>query len=239
VGVAIIPPVLIEYDLKSDQVVRDDEGRCCRVGKGEVGLLIGPITERTVFEGYTDREATEKKVLRDVFKDGDAYFNTGDLIRQVDAGFAFGLKHYQFVDRVGDTFRWKGENCSTNEVGEIINGHPSVQACNVYGVQVPGTDGRAGMAALVLREGEELDTDAISDLINRNLAGYARPVFLRVVPELQLTGTFKMVKGDFREQAYHPDRCSDPVYVMKPGQDRYELLDEAFYRQLLAGESGY
>ncbi len=239
VGVAIIPPVLIEYDLKSDQVVRDDEGRCCRVGKGEVGLLIGPITERTVFEGYTDREATEKKVLRDVFKDGDAYFNTGDLIRQVDAGFAFGLKHYQFVDRVGDTFRWKGENCSTNEVGEIINGHPSVQACNVYGVQVPGTDGRAGMAALVLREGEELDADAISDLINRNLAGYARPVFLRVVPELQLTGTFKMVKGDFREQAYHPDRCSDPVYVMKPGQDRYELLDEAFYRQLLAGESGY
>lgn len=239
VGTAIVPPALIEYDVDADEIVRDENGRCKRVVKGETGLLIGPITTVTEFEGYTDKEATEKKVLRDVFKDGDAYFNTGDLIKTVDAGFAFGLKHYQFVDRVGDTFRWKGENCSTNEVGEIINRHPSVQVCNVYGVQILGTDGRAGMAAMVLREGCEFDVDGISDLINRDLAGYARPVFLRILPELQLTGTFKLMKGELREAAYHPDKCPDTVYVLKPGEDRYQLLDREFYERITAGEVGY
>jgi|TARA_Y100000310_G_scaffold228559_1_gene230840 citronellyl-CoA synthetase len=239
VGTAIVPPALIEYDLNADEIVRNEDGRCKRIGKGEVGLLIGSITRLTAFEGYTDEDATEKKILRNVFKDGDAYFNTGDLIREVDAGFAFGLKHYQFVDRVGDTFRWKGENCSTNEVGEIISRHPSVQVCNVYGVQVPGADGRAGMAALVLHDDQELDVNGISKLIQRDLASYARPVFLVVLPELQLTGTFKMVKSELRDAAYHPDRCSGSVYVLKAGSERYEPLHDAFYRQIMAGDAGY
>ncbi len=147
IGAAVTPPAIVQYDVAADEIVRDASGHCIRVEPGETGLLLGPITKSTEFVGYTDREATEKKILRGVFKPDDAYFNTGDLIRMIDAGFACGFKHYQFVDRVGDTFRWKGENCSTNEVGEIINGHDDVEVCNVYGVEVPGTDGRAGMAA--------------------------------------------------------------------------------------------
>ncbi len=239
VGTTIIPPSLIEYDVGSDTIVRDAAGWCKRVAKGEPGLLLGPITAASEFEGYTDKEATEKKILRNVFKEGDAYFNTGDLVKAVDAGFAFGMKHYQFVDRVGDTFRWKGENCSTNEVGEIINQHPSVQICNVYGVEIAGTDGRAGMAAIVLHEGQTFDSEAMSALIVRDLASYARPIFLRILQELPLTGTFKLQKGDLREAAYHPDKCSDEVYVLKPGRDRYEMLDEVYYEQIISGQTGY
>lgn len=239
IGAAIVPPSLVEYDVAADEIVRDENGFCKKVEPGQPGLLLGPITKTTEFVGYTDREATEKKILRNVFKEGDAYFNTGDLIKQVDAGFALGLKHYQFVDRVGDTFRWKGENCSTNEVGEIINGHPDIEVCNVYGVEVPGTDGRAGMAALLLKEGATFDSESVSALVKKDLAAYARPVFVRILPEQQLTGTFKLQKGDLREAAYHPDKCPDDLYVWKPGGEGYEKLDAEFYEKIKAGEAGY
>ena len=135
-------------------------------------MLLGKITEHTVFEGYTSSEDTEKKILRDAFEKGDAWFNTGDLMKTVDVGFSLGLPHYQFVDRVGDTFRWKSENVSTNEVGEIINGHPQVDFCNVYGVEIPKADGRAGMASLVLADGvEALDVKSFSAYVNEHLPG--------------------------------------------------------------------
>ena len=139
---------LVQYDVDADEIVKDDAGRCIRVASGEPGLLLAQINEEAAFEGYTNPEATERKILRNAFENGDAWFNTGDLLRTVDAGFTLGYPHYQFVDRVGDTFRWKSENVSTNEVGEIINGFGGIQFCNVYGVEVPGADGRAGMAAL-------------------------------------------------------------------------------------------
>jgi len=239
IGASIIPPTLVQYDVAKDEIVRDENGFCKKVEPGEPGLLLGPITKSTEFVGYTDREATENKILRNVFKQGDAYFNTGDLIRMVDAGFALGLKHFQFVDRVGDTFRWKGENCSTNEVGEIINGHPDIDVCNVYGVEVPGTDGRAGMAALVLRDGATFDAESVSKLVEKDLATYARPVFIRILQEQQLTGTFKLQKGDLREAAFHPNKVSDELYVWKPGASGYEKLDGEFYEKIMAGEAGY
>jgi citronellyl-CoA synthetase len=239
IGTAIIPPAMVEYDVGTDTIIRDDAGWCKRAANGEPGLLLGPITAASEFEGYTDKEATEKKILRNVFKQDDAYFNTGDLVKTVDAGFAFGFKHYQFVDRVGDTFRWKGENCSTNEVGEIINQHPSVQICNVYGVEITGTDGRAGMAAIVMHDGFEFDSVAISALVTRELASYARPIFLRILADLPLTGTFKLQKGDLREAAYHPDKCPDTIYVLKPGRSQYEVLDDSFYQQITSGQAGY
>ncbi len=238
IGASIVPPSLVQYDVAADEIVRDENGYCKKVEPGEPGLLLGPITKSTEFVGYTDREATEKKILRNVFKQGDAYFNTGDLIKMVDAGFACGMKHYQFVDRVGDTFRWKGENCSTNEVGEIINAHPDIEVCNVYGVEVPGTDGRAGMAALLLREGAEFDSSSVSALVQKDLANYARPVFIRILGEQQLTGTFKLQKGDLREAAFHPDKVSDDIYVWKPGSTSYEKLDLEFYGKIMAAEAG-
>ncbi len=239
IGAAIIPPSVVQYDVANDEIVRDADGYCKKVEPGQPGLLLGKITRATEFVGYTDREATEKKIVRDVFKPGDAYFNTGDLIRSVDKGFAMGLKHYQFVDRVDDTFRWKGENCSTNEVGEIINGHPDVEVCNVYGVEVPGTDGRAGMAALLLREGAVFDVDSISELVRKDLAAYARPVFIRILSEQQLTGTFKLQKGDLREAAYHTDKVTDDIYVWKPGGSGYEKMDAGFYDEIIAGNAGF
>ena len=239
IGTAIIPPSIVEYDVATDEIVRDENGFCKKVEPKQAGLLLGPITKSTEFVGYTDREATEKKILRNVFKQGDAYFNTGDLIRQVDAGFACGMKHYQFVDRVGDTFRWKGENCSTNEVGEIINGHPDIDVCNVYGVEVPGTDGRAGMAAILLKEGASLDIDGVSSLVQTELASYARPVFLRILQEQELTCTFKLQKGELREAAYHPDKVTDDLYVWKPGGSGYEKLDTDFYDKVVSGAAGY
>ena len=240
VGTSSIPHALVRYDVDADEVVRDARGRCIRVAKGEPGLLLGRISEQTAFEGYTSAEATEKKILRDVFDEGDAWFNTGDLMRTVDVGFALGLPHYQFVDRVGDTFRWKSENVSTNEVGEIINSHPQVAFCNVYGVEVPRADGRAGMAAIVLAEGvEALDTEDFSAHVNRELPPYARPVFLRIQREMDTTGTYKLVKSELRRQGYDPEEVKEPLYVMKPGATRYEPLERDYAKTILAGEAGY
>lgn len=238
VGFCAVKHAVIRYDVHEDTILRDARGLCQKAKKGEPGLFAIEISEKAAFDGYADREATEKKILRDVFRKGDRYFNTGDLLKQVDVGFAFGLPHYQFVDRVGDTYRWKGENVSTNEIGEILNGCEAVQYGNVYGVQIPGTDGRAGMAAVV-GTAEALDVDSISRHVMQHMPAYARPVFLRHIAEMDTTGTFKMKKGDLREQAYHPDRCSDPVYVMKPGASAYVPLDASFYEVLMTGKAGY
>ncbi len=240
VGMTSSRHALVRYDVDADEIVRDPHGRCIEVAPGEPGLLLGHINDDAVFEGYTSDEATEKKIVRGAFEDGDAWFNSGDLMRRIEAGFTLGFPHYQFVDRVGDTFRWKSENVSTNEVGEILNRFPQVRFSNVYGVAVPGADGRAGMAALTLEDGvAKLDLDALSDYVNRELPSYARPVFLRVLPDIDVTGTFKMVKGKLRDEAYDVDRVSDPLYVMKPGSERYEPLDREFAGAITRRHAGF
>ncbi|MFW6094067.1 MAG: long-chain-acyl-CoA synthetase [Pseudomonadota bacterium] len=240
VGMTSVSHALVKYDVDADEILRDEQGRCIPVGPGEPGLLLGEITEESVFEGYTNPQATEQKIVRNAFRDGDAWFNSGDLMKTVDVGFTLGYPHYQFVDRVGDTFRWKSENVSTNEVGEIINRFPQVRLCNVYGVKVPGADGRAGMAALTLEDGEgALDLAAFSEFVNRELPSYARPVFLRIEADIPVTGTFKLVKSRLREEGYDLDRVEDPLYVMKPGSNVYEPLDRAFATVIARGEAGY
>jgi citronellyl-CoA synthetase len=240
VGTTSLPAVLVKYDVDADEIVRDSKGHCIKVAKGEPGLLLGKITKGTQFEGYTDKADTEKKILRNAFKQGDAWFNTGDLMKTVDVGFAMGLPHYQFVDRVGDTFRWKSENVSTNEVGEIINKHPEVAFCNVYGVEIPKTDGRAGMAAIILADNvNALDVKSFSAHVIANLPSYARPVFLRIQPEMDTTGTFKMVKGDLRKQGYDLDQVDSDIYVMKPGSTVYELLDADYAALIKSGKAGF
>ena len=231
---------LVRYDVDEDEIIRDEDGHCIETTKGEPGLLLGEINNKQVFEGYTNPEATEKKIIRDVRSPGDSWFNSGDLIRRIDVGFSFGLPHFQFVDRVGDTFRWKSENVSTNEVGEVVNRHQQVHFCNVYGVEVPRADGRAGMAALVLDEGNEhLDIGDFSSFIARQLPAYARPVFLRIQRDIDTTGTFKMVKGELRKQGYDPELVGEPLYVMKPGTSAYEPLDAGYYATIRAGDAGF
>ena len=157
-------------------------------------------------------------------------------MKVVDVGFAWGQKHYQFVDRVGDTFRWKSENVSTNEVGELINQHDDIIFTNVYGVEIPGADGRAGMAAIVLREGldiQDMNINSISSHIRENLPGYARPIFLRLLSELPTTSTHKLQKNDLRDQAFHPEQVADRLFVLKPGEQIYSPLDSDYYSQIM------
>jgi citronellyl-CoA synthetase len=240
IGWTIQKIALVRYDIDADEILRNGRGRCERVAKGEAGLLLARIDDTTPFEGYTNQAETEKKIVRNVFSRGDAWFNSGDLIRRVDVGFAFGIPHYQFVDRVGDTFRWKSENVSTNEVGEILNDFPQVKLCNVYGVEVPGADGRAGMAAVTLVAGvKSLDLKAFSAYVNKQLPAFSRPVFIRVQGDIEVTGTFKLLKGDLRKQGYDPSQVDDKLYVMKPGSDRYQALTKAFYKTIKAGTAGY
>ena len=240
VGSTSVPIALVKYDVDADEIVIDGSGHCVLVADGEPGLLLGKITEKTSFEGYTSKEETEKKILRDIFKTGDAWFNTGDLMKTVDVGFSLGLRHFQFVDRVGDTFRWKSENVSTNEVGEIINAHTQIDFCNVYGVEIPKADGRAGMASLVLTEGlDTLDIESFSNHVNEHLPAYARPVFLRIQSEMDTTGTFKMVKGELRKEGYDLDQVNDLIFVLKPRSDTYVRLTEDFAAILKAGDAGY
>ncbi|MBY0400570.1 long-chain-acyl-CoA synthetase, partial [Myxococcota bacterium] len=179
---------LVRFDVEREEVERDAGGACIRCATDEAGELLIKISPQTRFEGYTNPAATEKKILRDAFVPGDAYFRTGDLLRMDADGF------YYFVDRIGDTFRWKGENVATSEVGEVISVDPGVDEANVYGVAIPGQDGRAGMAALVVNE--RFDLERVARAIHDGLAPYARPLFLRILPQMEITGTFKHRKVD-------------------------------------------
>ena len=240
VGMTSAEIALVQYDVDQDEIVRDANGHCVEVSPGEPGLLLGKITPDTVFEGYTDPNATEGKILRNALAEGDAWFNTGDLMRVVDVGYTLGFDHYQFVDRVGDTFRWKSENVSTNEVGEIINGFEQVKFCNVFGVAIPGADGRAGMASLTLNEGvEALDLERFSAYVRDVLPSYAVPVFLRIDEDIDVTGTFKMLKGDLRKQGYDIEQIEGPVYVMKNGTSVYAELEADYVEALNSASAGF
>lgn len=218
---------LVRFDVEQDALVRDAGGRCQRCTTGEAGELIIRISSRTRFEGYTNPAATEKKILRDAFAPGDAWFRTGDLLRMDADGF------YYFVDRIGDTFRWKGENVATSEVAEVLSVDPGVEEANVYGVAIPGHDGRAGMAALVVNGG--FDVDRISEVVKRELAAYARPVFLRLLPQMEVTGTFKHRKIDLVREGFDPGRLADPLFFLDPSQGRYVALDAASHEAIRTG----
>ncbi len=240
VGLTTQQVELVRYDPESGEIIRTEDGGCERVAEGEPGLCIGHINPNAVFEGYTDESATEGKILRDVFEKGDAWFNTGDLLKTVNVGFSLGFPHYQFVDRLGDTFRWRSENVSTNEVGEILNGYSEISMSNVFGVEVPGSEGRAGMAAVSLDEGvDQLNTADFSEYVQKNLAPFARPVFVRVQPTQEVTGTFKMVKKDLKEEGYDVNAVDDPIYVLKPRATEYELLDSDYLAEIQQGSARF
>ena len=240
VGMTTNEIVLIDYDIAEDEIRRKEDGLCRQVVDGEPGLLLGKITETSLFEGYTSSEESSKKIVHDVLERGDAWFNSGDLLRTTDVGFTLGYPHYQFVDRVGDTFRWKSENVSTNEVGEIINGFPQIKLANVYGVEVPGSDGRAGMAAITLAENiNEVDIDGLNDYLKDSLPPYAVPVFLRIQNSIDLTGTFKMKKGGLREESYDIRLFHDPVYVLIRGEEKYQRLNIDLLESIEGGKVSF
>ena len=216
---------LEELHIENDVIVTDQNGKLIQVEPGKPGLLLAEIDDRYRFDGYTDSAASESKIVRNVLTEGDAWFNTGDLINQIDVGFSMGKPHYQFVDRIGDTFRWRSENVSTNEVGEILNANSQVEIANVYGVDVPATEGKAGMVSLSLTEGAVFDPVEFSTYVSANLPHFAHPVFVRIQPNLSTTGTFKLVKGELRKQAFHIDRIGDDeIYVLLPRTNEYKAI---------------
>ncbi|MDY6816386.1 MAG: long-chain-acyl-CoA synthetase [Pseudomonadota bacterium] len=230
VGFSTAPYKLVKYHEGTRDPIRNDKGRLEEVKKGEPGLLIGEITRKWSFEGYTQKEATEQSILRDAFKKGDAWFNTGDVLRQI------GFGHLQFVDRMGDTFRWKGENVSTTEVENIIDSSGMVEEAIVYGVEIPGTNGKAGMVTLVLRDnGNDSDINRLFGYLQDNLPPYAVPVFVRVTHAIEKTGTFKYRKVDIQKLGYSL-RPHEEVYGWLPGTSGYTLLDSELVSRIDAGE---
>lgn len=222
---------LARFDLHRGELMRGDDGYCIPCPDDEPGELFGRVGGRSAMEydGYTDRAASERKIVRDAFEPGDAWFRTGDLLRRDTGGW------YYFVDRLGDTFRWKGENVATQEVADVLNGAPGITEVNVYGVPLPGEDGRAGMAAVVLAEDASFDGPAFYRHAESHLPAYARPAFVRRVPEMDVTGTLKQRKSALAADGWDPGRVADPLFVRDDAGRTYAPLTPGVLEAIRAG----
>lgn len=228
-GISPLPLAYVEYDPDTGAPLRDESGRVRRVPPGEPGLLLSPVSRLQPFDGYTDPVASEKKLVRNAFRDGDCWFNTGDVMRPQ------GMGHAAFLDRLGDTFRWKGENVATTQVEAALSCDPTVAECTVYGVEVPNTGGRAGMAAVKLRDGAAFDGQSLARAVYDRLPSYALPLFVRVVESMAHTTTFKSRKVELREQAYGSD-VTDPLYVLAGRDEGYVPFYGEYPDEVSAGE---
>ncbi|MFZ1295168.1 MAG: long-chain-acyl-CoA synthetase, partial [Pseudomonadales bacterium] len=209
--------------------LRNARGFMRRVAPGEAGLLLKKVSELTPVDGYTDSVASEARLLHDVFRSGDTWFDSGDLVREL------GFRHIAFVDRVGDTFRWKAENVASTEVERVLGQRPGVvQAC-VYGVQVPHADGRAGMAALVLDRPDAFAPGPCARALQKQLPPYAVPRFLRIVPEHETTATFKIRKVDLKRQGFDPRAIDDPLWVLLDRNRGYQPLTADIFTRISSG----
>ena len=229
---------IAKFDVAAGLPVRDAQGHCVRCAPGEVGeaiseILDDPTKPANKFDGYADAAETEKKVLRDVFAPGDSWFRSGDLMKRDSLGY------YYFVDRIGDTFRWKGENVATTEVAETMSTFPGVREVTVYGVAVPGQDGKAGMAAIVADDPKTFDLAGLRAFLAERLPDYARPLFLRFPDHLDVTGTFKQRKVELAAEGFDLGKVGDALYI----DDRqagvqtgaYVRFDGAMAARLAAG----
>lgn len=227
-GFCPLPFAIVEFDAEHEAPVRNSKGFMNKVNKGGVGLLVTEVTERTPFDGYTDKKASDAKLFRNVFKKGDCWFNSGDLVRDQ------GWRHIQFVDRVGDTFRWKGENVATTEVEGALGRFEGIEQAVVYGVQVPGADGRAGMAALTY-VGKKLDGQKLAQHLCKDLPAYAVPLFLRLREQQEVTGTFKYRKVELKKEGFDPAVVDEPLYVLADREKGYEPLTQALFDRIKNG----
>ena len=224
---------IIRFDIENEVPVRGPDGFCIHAEPGEVGEVIGQVLDDPEkpgqrFEGYADTAENERKILRDVFEKGDIWFRTGDLMHRDKEGY------FYFVDRIGDTYRWKGENVSTSEISEVLHVFPGVRDANVYCVTVPGHDGRAGMAAIVADE--DIDLEALGRHVAAQLPHYARPLFLRMQLRPTVTMTFKRKKIDLVREGFDPAAISEPLYFYDPERGRFTPLDKPLCDRIRAGE---
>ena len=223
-----LPTKIVKFDVVNEKVVRGEDGFCIECEDDEAGEVIGLIPNEDKFsgkfEGYTDKEATEKKILKDVFEKGDQWFSSGDLLKRDKDGY------YYFVDRIGDTFRWKSENVATSEVSEAISTFAGVKEANVYGVLVPGEDGRAGMASIV--PGEEFSINGLYEHLSQHLPKYSIPVFIRISKEIEVTGTFKYKKTDLVKDGFDPSVVKDQMYYASTSENDYIELNMNVFKKI-------
>ena len=222
---------LARYDLERGELLRGADGFLVECGVGEQGELLGRITKNSPmsFDGYADPKDNERKLVRDCFEKDDLYLRTGDLLKRDYASY------YYFVDRIGDTFRWKGENVATIEVEHLLNQAPGVHETAVYGVSVPGTEGRAGMALVVPKDGAALDPRAFYEHATRVLPAYARPLFVRVAPQVDVTGNFKNRKTRLQDEGFDPARFADTLWFRDDVRESYVPLDASLRDDIVAG----
>ena len=238
-GICPSPIAFVEYDDETGGPALDAEGRVRKVKTGQPGLLLSKVSSFQPFDGYTDKAATEKKLVRGAFKDGDVWFNTGDLMRSQ------GFGHAAFTDRLGDTFRWKGENVATTEVEAAISTDPQVEEATVFGVEVKGAGGKAGMAAIQLKQGQEFDGKALAKAAYEHLPAYAVPLFVRITPQLSHTSTFKSQKVDLRKDGYggttgegdeSAGKIEDPIYVLAGRDEGYVPFYDEYPAEVVDGK---
>jgi len=224
------PLKIAKYDQVKEQYVRGPDGFCVEAGFGEPGEILGLIENSDpgrAFMGYSDKAATEKKIIRDAFAKGDSYFRSGDLVYMDKEGFVY------FVDRIGDTFRWKGENVSTNEVSDVLARVPGVKEANVYGISLKGYDGRCGMVAMVVDQ--QFDFKKAYEQTHAVLPVYANPYFLRIMPEMDTTSTLKHKKVSLVAEGCDPSNIKDPIYFRDDKKKEYVLLNAQLYSNILDG----
>lgn len=219
---------IIKYDMETGEIVLDEKGFAVKCEIGETGLLICEINQLNVFAGYVNnQQATEEKIMHNVLKDGDCYFNSGDLVCLAEKDY------FSFVDRMGDTFRWKSENVSTNQVSNVVNRYGQMEDVNVYGVQVPGVEGRCGMAAIKLLDGAVIDWASLGAFVCENLPSYARPYFIRLRDTIDATNSFKQMKTQLQKEGFDPSLISDPLYFLDPDSGAYVPLTQEIYTKIV------
>jgi acyl-CoA synthetase (AMP-forming)/AMP-acid ligase II len=221
--------LVVKCDLETGEPLKNSEGFCESVDFGETGLFISELSKLATFEGYLDKQASNKKIMTDVMKDGDTWFNSGDLLTRHENNWL------SFADRVGDTYRWKSENVSTMEVAAIINKYPEVLDSNIYGVEVQSADGRAGMA--LMNVSKNFDFEVFSDHIEKNMNTFQRPCFVRIAEVMKTTGTFKHQKEDLKKQGFDPSMIEDKLYFYQKG--KYVEIDQPLYERIQSGEERF
>ena len=235
VGLCPADYALVECDHATGVLERDAHGHLVRVPPGGTGLLLGKVTQTYPYDGYTDAAASEDKLVRDAFEPGDCWFNTGDLLKDL------GFRHARFVDRLGDTYRWRGENVATTEVEAVAMALEEVEEAAAFGVRIPGCEGRAGMLAFRPADpaASERTVAALDETFQRHLPDYAIPVLLRQVERVDATGTFKFVKKDLAREGHDQAKVSDPIWIRLPGKTNYQPLTPSTAKALNNAELGY
>ncbi len=232
VGFSFQANAVVKYDVNSGRPYRNAEGLMEKVGHGETGLLLFEVIGDDYRPGYDNEEEAEKRIVRDVFRKGDVWFNCEDLVRDI------GFRHRQFVDRLGDTFRWHSENVSTTEVDAVFGSLEQVSVSTTYGVKVPNMEGRAGMTAVVLngKGVNGFDFKRLAETLRRELPRVAVPLFVRVTDAIEHTASLKLKKRALRDEGFDIERIADPVYVLLPGTNEYQRLTPATKRGIEEGK---